>query len=633
MSYSSTQEKVSFSFSLKNCLKGFNYSISILINDLLSGYKDKFLTEEVECLENYTEIKFSKKFSFNFYFEKTQKVQLKMSKKSRDNSDNFTRETSISNIIASQNSKYERIMENSKDKEILCIIVDRANNNIEKPYLFDYIKSGVKLSCFLSLDFSDSEKNPSLIDTKDNYIRILKKLSFIESYIKNHIYYSHGYGAKVLNFSKDESNFNLNLDKNDCSIKKNDGVIQSYENCLKSKIIKHDNKINLSSLIRKITREIYSLYQIRYYNVSFIITRSILDKNDISNTIDSIIESSYLPLTTFIIGVGNNDYTPMMKIFTKNYKTSSLGMQKMRNNVFFCSMIDDFSNDADQLITWCLKELHTQILSYYHLIKSYPQDIYENKLKNITESFNIYNSSVILDRSCLYDSEINKINQSASILLQGGSSSQNSSIKVSKVVSKAQLDSINPYKNDSQNLSSLSNSNKSSTNSNVDNIADNKAKKEEKLFKNKKVQKFTIIEETDTDKGDNEKYYIPKESVIDSNSKDKSYDKKVLKDKETDTGDAPGPAPSAIENEKFLIPANSIIASNLNIKIPNPYLDEFKEKDSENIEGSNYSLEIKKNNNASNASEFNSTKNSENIKTSNYLGNNNYSIDSYSHWK
>ena len=630
MSYSSTGEKVKFSFSLKNCLKGFYYSISILIEDLSSKYKDKFSTEEIKCLKNNTEINFSKIFNFTFHIEKVQRVVFKIIKRSQDFSEKYDKITSISNIISSPNAKYERIIEKSKDKEILCVMVDRANNNFEEKYLFYYFKSGVKLSCFISLDFSNSINNPTLIDTKENYIGLLKNISYIESYINNHIYYSYGYGGTIFGFSKDETNFNLDFFKNECSIKNINGVIQLYEECFKPNIIIPSNTIILSPLIRKITKEIYNLYEVRYYNVSFIITRGILDKSDIKDTIDSIIESSYLPLTTFIIGVGKNDYSQMMKIFNKRHKASSIGMQKMRDNIYFVSLVDNFSNNSHELISWCLTKLSQQIMSYYDLIKVSPQNIYDNNLKNIKDSFNIFNSSVILDRSNVSESEINEINSKASILIQSGNSSQNKSIEVSQEESKEKnIDEMNPYKLD-RNLGSSCDSNKKNNNSNSSINSDKEKKLQEKIFKGIKVEKYKDLEDTGTDKGENENYFIPqyKNSINEKITEINPYGKKDI---ENDTQN--GPAPSAIEYRNYQIPSNSIIEENEDKKMSNPFSSGFKGKDSENIGGSNYSIGIKKNNKISNGSEFNSTKNSENIKTSNSLGFNNYSIYNTSHLK
>ena len=619
MSYSSTEEKISFSISLKDCVEGFYYNITVLIEDSSSGYKESFSTEELKCLKNKTEIIFSKRIQFKFYFEKLQKINFKLIKKTKNTYDKLDRVTSLSNIISSPNSKYERILEKSKDKEILSVIVNKDTDD-KKVYLFDYFKSGVKLPCFVSLDLSDSKNNPSLKDTKDNYKRLLFHIEqLFGSYSKNHVFYSYGYGAKITDSSKDESTFNLSLKRNDSSLKGIEQIFKSWENLFDQNLIKPENKIILSPLIRKITKEIYKLYEITYYNVSFIIIRGSIDKNDIKDTIDSIIESSYLPLTTFIIGVGKNDYSPMMKIFNGAHKTSSLGMQKMRNNVLFTSLLDDFSNSASELISWCAKELSKQLLSYYDLIKSSPKDIFEKNIKNIKESFNIYNSSIrIIDKINMYESEINQINQKASLLLQGSYSSQNESIKGSQNESHVELDSINPYKK-SKNKNSINNSNnsnKSSTNSKTD-------------------KKYDNVQEEETDRGETPKYYIPinKESVWNIETKRNPYEKEN-KDSGTDTGDMQaGPAPCAIQNRKFQIPANSIIDDNQDKKMYNPYAGKFKGKDSENLEGSDYSFGIKKNNNSSGGSEFNSTKNSENIKSSNYFANNNYSIDDFSHLK
>lgn len=59
----------------------------------------------------------------------------------------------------------------------------------------------------------------------------------------------------------------------------------------------------------------------------------------------------------------------------------------------------------------------------------------------------------------------------------------------------------------------------------------------------------------------------------------------------------------------------------------NPYLEENQKQIIGNMNQSNNSSDLKKINNVSGASEFNSTKNSEGIKNSDLMYNNNYSID------
>ena len=203
-------------------------------------------------------------------------------------------------------------------------------------------------------------KKPSLLKAKNNYKIIFKKISdIIANYTKKNLFYSYGFNAKIKNSLSDESIFNLNLNGKDSSIYTIEEVIKNFEKCTNTNSIMSLENIDLSPIIKKITKDIYELYNLRYYNVSFIIIRGNNNNKDMKNTIDAIIESSYLPLNCIIIGVENIDFTETRKILYSN-------------NVIFASLIHEFSNGDEQLITWCLIELSKQIISYYNLNKSSP---------------------------------------------------------------------------------------------------------------------------------------------------------------------------------------------------------------------------------------------------------------------
>ena len=108
-------------------------------------------------------------------------------------------------------------------------------------------------------------------------------------------------------------------------------VLEEYQNCL-SNIIS-DNKVYLSSLIRKITKEIYNSYDLRYYNVLFILSRELTSEEDNQETIDVFVESGYLPLTIIIICEGKNDTNKMKNLFGSRIEQSSHKMSKIRNNI------------------------------------------------------------------------------------------------------------------------------------------------------------------------------------------------------------------------------------------------------------------------------------------------------------
>ena len=639
MSYSSTKVPISLTFNLKKCLGNYSYSISVIIQDLSSGFQENFQTEEITCKENNSEITFTKKMSCNYYFEKNYKLLFKIQKRILIDSNYkvkvYERITVLSSLVNSPNSKYERkVDENNIDSEIISIQLDKNNGNLENKTntLFDYFKSGVKFSCFISADFSNSEKNPSLLENKDNYKRIYKKISdIIANYTKKHLFYSYGFNAKIKNSLSDESIFNLNLNGKDSSIYIMDEVLKNFEKCLNTNSIISLKNINLSPIIKKITKDIYKLYNLRYYNVSFVIIRGNIDKNDIQKTIDAIIESSYLPLTTIVIGLGNIDYTETRKIIYSNKKLSSIGMQKLRNNVLFAALIGDFSNNVEELINWCLIELSKQIISFYNLSKSSPKDIYEYNLKNLEESFNIYSSSIAIGKSIIVPpSEIDGLNKRISRLILDNNDNNNQNLfnegNYENPFAK-QPYSINNSQENSE-ASKVDKSNKKSNNNNINNSYNNSGNENSK-------KKYVITPNPSINNSNNsnmaQNVYMqtPKPS-INVEITNNPYAEKKVEEKFSTPG---GPNTDSFKNRKYNLPQQSIVGKNQMDTNYNPYNEEFKSKNSGNLGESNSSFGAKKNKNISKASEFNSTKNSENIKISEYSQfNNNYSIDN-SHFK
>ena len=112
-----------------------------------------------------------------------------------------------------------------------------------------------------------------------------------------------------------------------------------------------------------------------------------------------------MPLTIFVIGIGKKDFSQIKKVLGTNHKCTSLGMAKMRNNVLFASLIEEFSNDDEKLISWCIQELSKQIFEFYSLIKTTPENFYKENLKSIRQSFRLFNSSIGIENSVLSDSQ------------------------------------------------------------------------------------------------------------------------------------------------------------------------------------------------------------------------------------
>lgn len=555
MSFSMTSEKLNLSFSLKNCDKEINYSIKVILSNS-TGYKQNFETEEKKCVGNELSVRFNKKMSCVYYFEYRQNLKINIIRKiPLSNKIKVTeRLTVLSSLISSPNAYYERKCNDKDYKETICINLDTENNNslVQNKSLFEYFKSGVKLTCFLSFDFSSPPNIPTLNDTKMNYTQLLKYINLIiSSYTNNHIFYSNGFGAKYK--YSDEPIFNLNMSEKDSAISTIEKVNHHFDECIEKHLIIPEKNIVLSSLIKKINDDIYKLYEIRYYNVSFIFIRDNVNKNDLSQIKDKIIESSYLPLTIFIIGIGKNDFIETKKLIGSRFQFSSKGMEKMRNNIYFIDLIKDFSNNSEELISFTFKELYKQIIEFFSLIKCSPKKIEENNLDSIKKSFNKYNSSIWLN-------SINDNNKSFN-----------------------DYSNPNPEDNDS--------------NKSTEKDYNNNNNKHEQRNNNNAPSLYTPTPCDSINPGIKDNPYVGK--------------------KET-------PKPP---EKKYYIPSNSVVAQSQIDNQYNPYLEENQKQIIGNMNQSNNSSDLKKINNVSGASEFNSTKNSEGIKNSDLMYNNNYSID------
>ena len=361
------EEKLIFSFEIQNCMENNYYQISVYDD------KDNYKTSEILCLNGGENISFRECMEYAFVFEKRQIITLIVTNRTLYDKPNDTvKIISLANIVTSKSGIYNTELRDTYDTETIEITVRKSKENIEKKYLFDYLKSGIKLSCFISFDFS--QKNISKI--KEDNLSILKNIfQCIEDYTEDQLYYSSGFGAKT----KESNNPAFDFDKSKLN---SDELIEKYKSHLESKNIIPDKKIELSHLIKKITSDIYNIYEPIKYNVLFALISKDIDKKDKKKLIHQIIASSYLPLSIFIIGVGNENFIESKAILNKINKYSNQGLAKVRDNVIF---IKNMSNvTANKTISYCLRELSKQIIQYYIYNKYCPEKD-ENENKKILE--------------------------------------------------------------------------------------------------------------------------------------------------------------------------------------------------------------------------------------------------------
>ena len=406
-------EKIILDFSVKKCEKNRIYQISIESEDKSLGLNETFKTEELICDKDNIDLFFKKTLILNFSFTINQKLKIKFVKKIEKHQENNKRHSEFSAIISSPNAIYERLFnEKNKNKNIFCIRANRVKDkNENKDTIFDFLKSGIKLNVFIAYDFSQgTNKKPRKMSLR-NYSDLTKTLIIpIYRYLKRQSIYLYGYGGIKENSKSNEDLFNLYSEEDKPILFEK--VASKYMKETIQDIKEPKKSVFLSKLIRKVTKTIYKIYELINFNVLFILAKELPDKNDKQELIDSIIESSYLPLIIIIIGEGSNDFNKFNEFFGEKIKRASNGMEKNRNNILY------FTSEGNEIFlsSWCLDAISKHILEFYDLTKFKPEQIWTNNMEAIQKSYINYNKiSVGIFQSYFGKSNMNSISSSISV--------------------------------------------------------------------------------------------------------------------------------------------------------------------------------------------------------------------------
>ena len=267
------------------------------------------------CLDEFQQIAdfpnsviFQKKLKVKFNFGKRQIIYINFLKFTQINPQQHTckksqHKTELSTIISSPDSLYERVLSSKNPNvDIFCVKANRAKSDkINNIKISDFLGSGIKLNFFFAFDFSLGNNKQSRLQSINNYSKIINKFNqSIFHYAKKQSVYLYGYGGIYQKNPNDEDIFNLDSGNN---IPTRLEKFNEVYNSVKNNVVPKKNVV-LSKLIKRITKYIYDNYEPRNYNVLLILTRELPDNSDKQDFIDSLIESSYLPLTIIIIGEG-----------------------------------------------------------------------------------------------------------------------------------------------------------------------------------------------------------------------------------------------------------------------------------------------------------------------------------------
>ena len=260
------------------------------------------------------------------------------------------------------------------------------NSQLSQEYSFiDYIKNGVQIALSIGIDFTRSNEinNPISLHriipgNFNDYEQAISSCGLIMAfYDYDQLFPVYGFGAIIDKNSKNANMcFNINFQQNP-EIHTIDNVIEEYHKCL-GKVFLY-GPTYFSPIIKKEIELINRENNPLIYHVLMILTDGVID--DFNETIDAIIEASFLPFSLIIIGIGNADFTNMVILDgDKVPLISSNGVKRLRDVVQFVPF-NKYRGNNEQLTKQVLEEIPRQVTEYYSMLKIYPNNLQNQKLR------------------------------------------------------------------------------------------------------------------------------------------------------------------------------------------------------------------------------------------------------------
>eukprot|EP00742_Colponemidia_sp_Colp-10_P001717 GILJ01001839.1.p1 GENE.GILJ01001839.1~~GILJ01001839.1.p1 ORF type:complete len:563 (-),score=92.27 GILJ01001839.1:106-1794(-) len=295
-----------------------------------------------------------------------------------DGSSDFIGEfqTSVAQLATSQPQEFMAVnsaakAKNKKYSHSGLIHLEKCQIMIVPTFL-DYIRGGCELNLIAAVDFTGSNGDPRHPQSlhfwnpqqPNEYARSLQALAeILLNYDADGNIPAYGFGAVVPPLNPGTLHcFPLNMNPSNAEVCGVAGLMQAYFNCLQvvtlsgptifSQVIQ--NAISLASQ--------YQTQAAQKYFVLLIITDGVI--NDMDDTVRNIVQAADLPLSIVIVGVGNADFSGMVKLDGDDGRLRDrTGREAARDIVQFVAFRDYGAANWAKLATDTLAEIPSQLVS------------------------------------------------------------------------------------------------------------------------------------------------------------------------------------------------------------------------------------------------------------------------------
>ena len=251
-----------------------------------------------------------------------------------------------------------------------------------KNYSFiDYLRGGMQINLTVAIDFTGSNGNPNNVNSlhylgpnANQYETAIRACGDIVAYYDyDQKFPAFGFGGKFYGNQNVDHCFPLNCNPNDPEINGIDGILQAYRVVLNNTQLFGPTYFHyfidrLNAQVKEdVARENYN-----NYNILMILTDGIIE--DMDDTINSLVEASYLPISVIIIGIGNADFSNMDVLDADDEPLFDQSGRKADRDLVQFVPYKNFQNNGQKLAEQVLEEIPRQIVEYYQHKKIAPGD-------------------------------------------------------------------------------------------------------------------------------------------------------------------------------------------------------------------------------------------------------------------
>jgi hypothetical protein len=249
------------------------------------------------------------------------------------------------------------------------------------PSFISYLRSGMNINLTIGIDFTGSNGTYTdyrsyhyLNNGMNDYEKAIRSCGDILAYYDDdQLFPCFGFGFTFKNSDLnnnlgrgkyDKFNYPINRNERDPNIHLIDNVLVEYRKFITE--IKLSGPTNFAPMIRDLNNEVKKNLSdglVMGYNILLILTDGQID--DLNDTIDEMVEASFLPISVIIVGIGNGDFTSMDILDADENPLYDRRRRKADRDLVQFVPFNQFKNDPAKLAEQVLEEIPRQVVEYY----------------------------------------------------------------------------------------------------------------------------------------------------------------------------------------------------------------------------------------------------------------------------